>query len=63
MSVYKNPYICCQMSFLLSEYTKIDVGWGFAPDPSGELTPPDPLTGFKGAASWQEGMEGRGRKD
>ena len=28
---------CCQMSFFLSEqaYTKIDVGWGFAPDPTG----------------------------
>jgi len=26
------------MSFSLSEYTKIDVGWDFAPDPTGELT-------------------------
>jgi len=26
------------MSFSLSEYTKIDVGWGFAPDLTGELT-------------------------
>ena len=26
------------MSFSLSEYTKIDVSWGFAPDPTGELT-------------------------
>jgi len=26
------------MSFSLSEYTKIDVGWGFALDPTGELT-------------------------
>jgi len=23
------------MSFSLSEHTKIDVGWGFAPDPNG----------------------------
>jgi len=23
------------MSFSLSEYTKIDVGWRFAPDPTG----------------------------
>jgi len=38
-SVYKNPYNnCCQMSFSLSEYTNIDVGWGFAPDTVGELT-------------------------
>jgi len=26
------------MSFSLSEYTKVDVGWGFAPDPTGGLT-------------------------
>jgi len=25
------------MSFSLSEYTIMDVGWGFAPDPNGEL--------------------------
>jgi len=35
-SVYKNPYNNCCFSF--SEYIKIDVGWGFAPDPTGELT-------------------------
>ena len=31
--------------FSLSEYTKIDVGWGFAPDPTGGAysAPPDPL--------------------
>ena len=34
-----------------SKCTKIDVGWGFAPDPTGGAysAPPDPLTGFKGA--------------
>ena len=26
------------MSFSLSEYTKIDVSWGFAPDPTMQLT-------------------------
>ena len=26
------------MSFSLSEYTKIDLNWGFAPDPLGKLT-------------------------
>ena len=32
----QNPYNnCCQMSLSLSEYTKIYVGWGFAPDPNG----------------------------
>ena len=31
--------------FSLSEYTKIDVGWGLAPDPTGGAysAPPDPL--------------------
>jgi len=47
--------------FSLSEYTKIDVGWGFAPDPTGGAysAPPDPLAGFKGAASRQEEMHER----
>jgi len=37
------------MSFSLSEYTKIHVGWGFAPTPPGELTAlPDPLAGLRG---------------
>jgi len=32
------------MSFSLSVYTKIDLGWGFAPDPIGGAynAPPDP---------------------
>jgi len=53
------------MSFSLSEYTKIDVGWGFAPDLtegaySAPLSSPRPsIAGFKGAASPQEGIEGR----
>jgi len=50
------------MSFSLSEYTKMDVGWGFAPDPTGELTAvsqTDLLAGFKGAASRQEGNGGK----
>jgi len=35
-SVYKNTYNnCCQLTFSLSEYTKINVGWGFAPNPTG----------------------------
>jgi len=38
------------MSFPLSEYTKIDVGL------------PRPLTGFKGAASRQDGNGGKGRE-
>jgi len=62
MSVHKNPYNnCCQVSFPLLEYTKIDVGWG----PLGELTAlPRPLAGFKGAASRQEanGWEERTRE-
>jgi len=44
------------MSFSLSEYTKIDVGWGFAPDPTGEAYSAPLIAGFNG-------MEGRGGKD
>ena len=49
--------------FSLSEYTTINVGWGSAPNPTGGAYSalPDPLAGFKGAASWQEGMERRTR--
>jgi len=48
------------MSFL-SEYTKIVVGWSFAPDPTGGAysAPPDLLAGFKGATSRQEGNWGK----
>jgi len=54
--------------FSLSEYTKVDVGWDFAPDPTGGAyegaysAPPYPLAGFKGAASRQEGKGGEGRE-
>jgi len=53
------------MSFSLSEYTKIDVGYGFAPDPTGGAYSalPDPLAGFKGAARGRRGMEGKEGKD
>jgi len=36
--------------FSLSEYTKIDVGWGFAPDPTGGVyrVPKTPLLVSKG---------------
>jgi len=49
------------MSFSLSEYTKIYVGYGFAPDPTGGAyrAPQDPLAGFKGAAKRQEGNGGK----
>jgi len=56
------------MSFSLSEYTKIDVGWGFAPDPTGKLTaPPDPYSWLQGGrftagGKWKEGLGERGRK-
>ena len=45
-----------------SKCTKIDVGWGFAPDPTGGAysAPPDPVTGFKGPTSKGKG-EGLGR--
>ena len=65
------------MSFSLSEYTKIDVGWGFAPDPTGEFTAsPGSASWFQGGrfaaggkwrggegrARWREGREGLGER-
>ena len=58
-SAYKNPYNinnCCQMSFTPSEYNKFDVGWGFVPDPTEELTALPSLT------SWLTGGDGMGGK-
>ena len=50
----------CQI--LTLKCTKIDFGWGSAPDPAGGAysAPPDPLAGFKGPTS--KGRQGRGRK-
>ena len=52
------------MSFSLSEYTKINAGWGFAPDRTGEsllLTAlPRPPSWFQGGPlRGRTGMEGR----
>jgi len=51
------------MNFSLSEKTKIDVGWGFAPDPTrgAYSAPPDPLAGFKGPLRGRRGIKGRTR--
>jgi len=54
------------LSFSLSEYTKIDVGWGFAPDPTGELRAlPRSLSWFQGGrfavGGELRGVEGRTR--
>jgi len=52
--------------FSLPEYTKIDVGWGFALDPTPTggpySAPPDSLAGFNGDVSRQEGNGGEGRE-
>ena len=48
------------MSFSLSEYTKIDVGWGFAPNPTGEAYSAL-IAGFKGPLRGRR--EWRGGKD
>ena len=41
--------------------TKIDFGWGSAPDPAGGAysAPPGPLAGFQGPTSKGRGGEGR----
>ena len=55
----------CQI--LTLKCTKIDFGWGSAPDPAGGAysAPPDPLAGFKGAYFYREGKgkerEGQGK--
>ena len=51
----------CQI--LTLKCTKIDFGWGSAPDPAGGAysAPTDPLAGFKGLPlRGREGMEGKG---
>jgi len=42
-------------------YTKSFVGWGFAPDPTGEAysAPPDPLAVFRGSTSKEKGERER----
>jgi len=47
------------MSDFMAKCTKINFGWGCAPDPAGGAysAPPDPLAGFKGPTS--KGREGR----
>ena len=50
----------CQI--LTLKCTKIDFGWGSAPDPAGGAysAPPDPLAGLKGPTSKGRGGEERG---
>ena len=50
-SVVKIVATKCQI--LRLKCTKIDFGWGSAPDPAGEAysAPPDPRAGFKGPTS------------
>jgi len=52
--------------FLLAQIcTKLFVGWGFAPDPTGGAysAPPDPLAGLRGPTSkGGEGREGEWRE-
>ena len=52
----KNPYNKSS-EFFLSEYTKIDGGWGFAPN----LTPQIPKLVSTGPLRGRRGMEGRTR--
>jgi len=53
--------------FSLSEYTKIDVGWGFAPELAGRAysAPQDPPAGFAARGKWRGGewREGLGEEE
>ena len=53
----------CQI--LTLKCTKIDFGWGSAPDPAGGAysAPPDPLAAFKGPTSKGRGREGTGGRE
>ena len=46
-----NKIVATRCQILTLKCTKIDFGWGSAPDPAGGAysAPPDPLAGFKGA--------------
>jgi len=67
-SVHKNPYYnCCQMSFSLSQYTKIDVGWASggaysAPLQASYLVLRGPRGRFEAEGNGGEGREGLGGK-
>ena len=52
----------CQI--LRLKCTKLDFGWGSAPDPAGEAysAPPDPLARFWGPTSKGTGRTGEGRE-
>ena len=59
--IIKIVAIRCQI--LTLKCTKIDSGWGSAPDPAGGAysAPPDPLAGFKGPTSKGRGGEEKWR--
>jgi len=53
--------VATRRQILTLKCTKIDFGWGSAPDPAGGAysAPPDPLAGFKGPTSKGRGGEER----
>ena len=55
--------IATRCQILTLKCTKIDFGWGSAPDPAGGAysAPPDPLAGFEGPTSKGRGREGGGK--
>jgi len=57
--------ITTSFQILRQKCSEFDGSWGSTPDPAGgAYSAPDPLTGFKGAASRQGGEEmGKGRRD
>ena len=62
--------VATRRRILTLKCTKLDFGWGSAPDPAGELTaiPQEPLAGFQGPTSKRgeekgEGVRGERRED
>jgi len=56
--------VATRFQILRLKCTKIDFGWGSAPDPAGGAysAPPDSLARFKGPTSKGRGGEGNGRE-
>ena len=61
--ILRKKIVATRCQILTLKCTKIDFGWGSAPDPAGRAysAPPGSLAGFKGPTSKGRGREGNGR--